>query len=415
MATGVASWSTTAATNSTADSAVNWAEGQAPSSVNDSGRAMMASVAKWRDDISGTITTGGTSTAYTATTNQSFATAAAMSGALLCIIPHATSGATPTLAVDGLTARQINQSTGVAVATGALIVGTPYLVTYIHASTEFILVGRSSVFTTLSATGNATVGGTLGVTGATTLSSTLGVTGAATLSSTLAVTGATTLSSTLAVTGAVSTTAGVTVGSGFTVSAGAVLLPAGSIASAALAAAPAKVFISTQSASSSAQIDFTSGLDDTYDHYELVVSSAKPATDDVIPLIRVGTGGGPTYQTSGYTWATSGQTGAGPTALASGSTSDGSIQMSSTTAANGVGNASGESWSGTIKFNDPEASNLFSMYYQAVYNRASDGVTYVVVGAGSYNSVSAITAIRFLFTSGNIASGRFTLYGYRKS
>ena len=414
MATGVASWSQTAATNSTADSAVNWAEGQAPSSVNDSGRGMMASVAKWRDDISGTITTGGTSTAYTATTNQSFATAAAMSGALLCIIPHATSGATPTLAVDGLTARQINQSTGVAVATGALIVGTPYLVTYIHASTEFILVGRSSVFTTLSATGNATVGGTLGVTGATTLSSTLGVTGAATLSSTLAVTGAATLSSTLAVTGAVSTTAGVTVGSGFTVSAGDVLLPAGSIASAALAAAPAMVFISTQEASSSAAIDFT-GLGDTYDHYELVVSNAKPATDDVVANIRVGTGGGPTYQSSGYTWAVAGTVGAGPTALTNGSTSDTLIQMASATAANGVGNASGESWSGTIKFNNPEASNLFSLYYQAVYNRAADGIVYVVSGAGSYNSVSAVTAIRFLFSSGNIASGRFTLYGYRKS
>jgi len=36
---GVVAWSQTASSNSTADSNVNWAEGQAPSSVNDSARA----------------------------------------------------------------------------------------------------------------------------------------------------------------------------------------------------------------------------------------------------------------------------------------------------------------------------------------------------------------------------------------
>ena len=54
MATaGVPLWSTTAASNANADPAVNWAEGMAPSAVNDSARATMASVAKWRDDLYG--------------------------------------------------------------------------------------------------------------------------------------------------------------------------------------------------------------------------------------------------------------------------------------------------------------------------------------------------------------------------
>lgn len=141
MATaGVPLWSTTAANNASADPAVNWAEGQAPSSVNDSARAMMASVAKWRDDLYG-LTTGGSSTAFTVTSNATYATAAAMSGAIFTIIPHTTSGASPTLAVDGLTARAINLSTGVAIPTGALVEDTPYLVKYVHATTEFILLG----------------------------------------------------------------------------------------------------------------------------------------------------------------------------------------------------------------------------------------------------------------------------------
>ena len=141
---GVPTWSTTAASNGTADPAVNFAEGQAPSSVNDSARGLMASVAKWRDDLSGStsgLTTGGTSTAYTVSTNATFDTAAHMSGMIFTIIPHATNGTSPTLAVDGLTARALNFSTGVAVSPGSLQLGTPYPVKYVHATTEFIVLG----------------------------------------------------------------------------------------------------------------------------------------------------------------------------------------------------------------------------------------------------------------------------------
>lgn len=147
MATaGLPLWSTTAAGNATADPAVNWAEGMSPAAVNDSARAMMASAAKWRDDLYGItagLSTGGTSTAYTVTTNSTYASASVMSGAIFSIIPHATSGASPTLAVDGLTARALNFSTGVAIPTGALIASTPYFVRYVHASTEFIVIGPS--------------------------------------------------------------------------------------------------------------------------------------------------------------------------------------------------------------------------------------------------------------------------------
>lgn len=139
MATGVQSWSTTAASNSTADSNVNWAEGQAPSSVNDSARAMMASVAMWRSDTNGSIATGGTSTAYTITSNQSFASLSAMDNAVIAFIPHTTSGAAPTLAVDGLTAKGIRMQTATDLPSGVLIAGTPYVVTYEAGVGEFLL------------------------------------------------------------------------------------------------------------------------------------------------------------------------------------------------------------------------------------------------------------------------------------
>jgi microcystin-dependent protein len=123
-------WSRTAASNSTADAQINWAEGQAPSSVNDSARAMMASLAGYRDDIAGAIVTGGTSTAYTITSYQVFDTLAHMSGQVIAFTPHATNGATVTLNVDGLGAKPLRSSTGVELVAGVLVAGTPYTALY---------------------------------------------------------------------------------------------------------------------------------------------------------------------------------------------------------------------------------------------------------------------------------------------
>lgn len=165
MATGVVTWSKTAATNNTADSAVNWQEGQAPSSVNDSARGMMAATAKYRDDTSGVLTTSGTSTAYTISSNQGFASLAAMDGAELCLTFHATSGSSPTLAVDGLAAKPINVSTSAAVGSGAIAGGSVWSITYNNTSGVFLLRG-------VPATLAQTTGGDLTLSGVLTLSST---------------------------------------------------------------------------------------------------------------------------------------------------------------------------------------------------------------------------------------------------
>src|SRR5882672_4724954 len=129
-------WSKIASSNASADSTINWAEGQAPSSVNDSARAEMAAVAKWRDDISGTITTGGSSTAYTVASNSTYDTLANMNGAMIAFVPHATSGATVTLNVDGLGAKPLRSAPSVELPAGVLIQGTPYVATYVNATAE---------------------------------------------------------------------------------------------------------------------------------------------------------------------------------------------------------------------------------------------------------------------------------------
>src|SRR6185312_9570157 len=118
-------WSQTASSNATADPTINWAEGQAPSSVNDSARAMMAATAKYRDDITGSIVTGGTSTAYTVTSNSGFDTLIHLNGQIIAFSPHTTNGATVTLNVDSLGAKPLRAQPSVELQGGVLIQGTP--------------------------------------------------------------------------------------------------------------------------------------------------------------------------------------------------------------------------------------------------------------------------------------------------
>ena len=135
------SWSKTAASNATADTTINWAEGQSPSSVNDSARAMMARAAEWRDDVSGTIATAGSATAYTVASNQGFDSLAHLAGAMIAFVPHATCGATVTLNVDGLGPKPLRSSPGVELSSGLLIQGTPYVATYNNVDGAFYLRG----------------------------------------------------------------------------------------------------------------------------------------------------------------------------------------------------------------------------------------------------------------------------------
>ncbi|WP_424630742.1 tail fiber protein [Bradyrhizobium sp. SYSU BS000235] len=138
---GFYTWSRTASANASADNAVNWAEGMAPSAVNDSGRGMMASAAKWRDDIAGALVTSGSSTAYTITSYQGFDTLAHLDGQQIAFTPHDTNGATVTLAVDGLGAKPLRSAPGVDLPAAMLIAGSPYVATYYSGAGEFVLQG----------------------------------------------------------------------------------------------------------------------------------------------------------------------------------------------------------------------------------------------------------------------------------
>jgi microcystin-dependent protein len=134
-------WSQTATADANADSTINWSEGQSPSSVNDSARAMMAATAKYRDDIAGAIVTGGTSTAYTVSSYEVFDTLARLNGQMIAFTPHATNAATVTLNVDGLGAKPLRSAPSAELPAGTLVAGTPYVALYNNSDAAWYLRG----------------------------------------------------------------------------------------------------------------------------------------------------------------------------------------------------------------------------------------------------------------------------------
>lgn len=174
---------------------------------------------------------------------------------------------------------------------------------------------------------------------------------------------------------------------------------------------------SPQTASTSATIDFASGsyaaaFDGTYDRLMIVVSSAVPATDDVELWIRVEVASA--YQTSGYKWiqqliATS------DGVATQGSASDAKIKMGNNGASGAWGNAATESLNATITFDNPDNTARFCNFsIDALGVRADDQPTKGTCG-GYYGTAGAVTGVRLMFESGNIASGWFAIYGLRKT
>lgn len=134
-------WSKTALSNTVADSSINWQEGQSPGSVNGSARAMMAAMAKYRDDTAGMVATAGTEPTYTLTTNQAFTSLS--DGLTVYFRCHdgntGSSGAT--LNVDSRGAKPLRQYTTVHLIEGRLIAGSIYGATYRLSTDEWLLHG----------------------------------------------------------------------------------------------------------------------------------------------------------------------------------------------------------------------------------------------------------------------------------
>lgn len=196
-----------------------------------------------------------------------------------------------------------------------------------------------------------------------------------------------------------------TAGSGLTISGTTVTASAG------------MTLIDTKTASNSATLDFTTGLDSTYDKYVFDLSALTASVDDREFWIQVSKdaganwiGGGTEYQFSAH--GISGGTGYnGSNGGTSAIKCNGGINVG-----DGVGNGTGESLSGQVWLTQPSNTTLFKLFkWQLEYLAGGSADPTVIHGCG-YNDddQAAINGVRFLFETGNIASGVIRLYGVSK-
>jgi len=171
--------------------------------------------------------------------------------------------------------------------------------------------------------------------------------------------------------------------------------------------------ISTQTASSSATISFTSGIDSTYDEYVFKFYDIHPATDDISFEFNASTNGGSSYgvnKTTTFFNAYHNEAG-NSTNLGYGAGSD--LQDSTVSYQRilaGVGNGNDESGVATLYLFSP-SSTTFVKHFISVGQRLSQTYSVNDFVAGYFNTTTAINAIQFRFASGNIDSGVIKLYG----
>ena len=177
--------------------------------------------------------------------------------------------------------------------------------------------------------------------------------------------------------------------------------------------------LSTQTASASASISFTTGIDSTYDAYQFEIINCHPATDAVDFKFNLSTDGGANYnvtKTTTFFTAFHDETDEGGGILRYENTGE----LAESTdfqflSYGGIGNGADESVSGTLTLFNPSSTTFVKHFIATTnsYGNANVSVNSYVAGYG--NTTSAINAIQFIMSSGNIDAGTIKMYGIKGS
>ena len=174
----------------------------------------------------------------------------------------------------------------------------------------------------------------------------------------------------------------------------------------------ALVKISSSTASSSATVSFTSGIDSTYKEYIFLFNNIHPATDGANIQFQGSTDGGSNYNTTITSSYFQAQANASETALEY----DGGQDLAQSTnfqtiLAKEPGNGNDESVSGILYLFDP-SNTTFVKHFLSVGNcQDTEAMSRQGFTGGYLNTTSAINAVQFKMSSGNMDAGTITLYG----
>ena len=177
------------------------------------------------------------------------------------------------------------------------------------------------------------------------------------------------------------------------------------------------VLLSTQTASSSSTISFTSGIDSTYKEYIFKFINIHPSAESVFSF-QADTGTNTNYNQTitsssfrGYHREDGGENGLGYITAGDQAQGTGFQHLMESPQ---LGTNNDENLNGTLHIFNPSSTTFVKHFIARTLSQNDDSQpAYVLDGffAGYFNTTSALTRFQFKFASGNIDSGTIKLYG----
>jgi len=161
-------------------------------------------------------------------------------------------------------------------------------------------------------------------------------------------------------------------------------------------------FIASTDASSSANVSFTGFDSSKYDSYVFSLGNILPATDGTFLEVNLSVDGGSNYLTASDSYVSLDSTG-----FSAGDQATIRLYYS------GTGNAASDGgYSGDVHLNFPHLNVPTYIYADGLHTKANSALESVYAyNGGKTKAATVVNAVKFLFASGNIASGTITMYG----
>ena len=173
--------------------------------------------------------------------------------------------------------------------------------------------------------------------------------------------------------------------------------------------------ISSQTASGSASIEFTSGIDSTYPIYKFEFINIHQATDVAYLSFQGSTNSGSSYgvtitSTFFYTSHNEADT---STQLAYWTARDLAQSTSFQPLGEDAGNDNDQNYTGSLYLFNPSSTTFVKHFLGNVQSTNRSDYSTQAFASGYFNTTTAIDAIQFKMNSGNIDAGTIKLYGIK--
>jgi len=174
------------------------------------------------------------------------------------------------------------------------------------------------------------------------------------------------------------------------------------------------VLLETQTVSSSSTVSFTSNIDSTYKEYIFKFIDIHPATDSANFTFNMSADSGSNYnvtKTTTFFQAYHREDGHTDYQVSYSTGRDLAQSTDFQIIARETGNDNDQSANGTLHLFDPSNTTFVKHFICTSHNAQSQNYSNPQFIGGYGNTTSAVDAVQFKFSSGNIDSGTIKLYG----